>query len=116
MAGEEDVYGGERFGRGYQGGMLSGDEGLGLSLQPQYRFSLMPDWDAAAYLFGDYAHVVNTRGDGQGNAGLASAGIGFTVMRGGYVAGLGIAEPLKRVPGYAYRLTPRLFGTLRARL
>jgi hemolysin activation/secretion protein len=116
MAGEEAVYGGERFGRGYQSGMLSGDEGLGLSLQPQYRFALIPDWDAAAYLFSDYAHVANTKGDGQGNATLASAGIGFTVTHDGYIAGLGIAEPLKRVPGYAYRLTPRLFGTLQARL
>lgn len=116
MAGEEDVYGGERFARGYQSGALSGDEGLGLALQPQYNFSLMPDWGAAAYLFSDYAHVSNTKGDGQGNATLVSAGAGFTVTHGAYSAGLGIAEPLKRVRGYAYRLTPRLFGTLQARL
>jgi hemolysin activation/secretion protein len=116
MAAEEDVYGGERFGRGYQSGALSGDEGLGLSLQPQYAFVLMPDWSAAAYLFSDYAHVSNTKGDRQGNASLASAGLGFSVTHDGYIAGLGIAEPLKRVPGYAYRLTPRLFGTLQAQL
>jgi hemolysin activation/secretion protein len=116
MAGEEDVYGGERFGRGYQSGALSGDEGLGLSLQPQYRFSLTPEWSAAAYVFGDYAHVSNTKGDGQGNATLTSAGAGFTLTHGAYSAGLGIAEPLKPVRGYAYRLSPRLFGTLQARL
>jgi hemolysin activation/secretion protein len=114
MAGEEVVYGGARFGRGYDSGVLSGDAGLGLTLQPQYGFALAPDWRVTTYAFGDYAHVANTRGDRQGNATLASAGIGFDVTHGAYSAGLGIAQPLKSFSGYRYKLTPRLFGTLRA--
>jgi hemolysin activation/secretion protein len=116
MAGEEVVYGGARFGRGYDSGVLSGDAGLGLSLQPQYGFALAPDWRVTTYAFGDYAHVANTRGDRQGNATLASAGIGFDVTHGAYSAGLGIAQPLKSFSGYRYKLTPRLFGTLQAQL
>ncbi len=66
MAAEEVSYGGDRFGRGYDTGMVSGDHGLGVSLQPQYRFAPLANWEATAYLFGDFARVFNTRGDFQG--------------------------------------------------
>ncbi len=116
MAAEEVSYGADRFGRGYDSGVVSGDRGLGVSLQPQYRFTPMPDWDMSVHLFGDYAKVFNTRGDFQPDAALASAGAGLGVSHDGYGVTLDVAQPLRQIPGYNMRLAPRVFGTLSVKL
>jgi hemolysin activation/secretion protein len=115
-AGEEVSYGADRFGRGYDSGMVAGDHGIAASVQPQYSFALAPQWQAAVYVFGDYARVFNTPGDHEGDATLLSSGVGFSVSHESYSATLGVAEPLRTIPGYNLRLAPRLFGALQIKL
>jgi hemolysin activation/secretion protein len=112
MAGEETSYGGERFGRGYDSAVISGDHGFGLSVQPQYSFTIGNGWTSSFFAFGDYARAFNSRGDNQVDTALVSLGVGAGIARENYGITFGVGQPLTKVPFYTERLRPRLFVSL----
>ena len=76
IASEEVAFGGLTYGRGFDTSEISGDSGIGLSFQPEYRIALGNGFSITPYPLVDYAKVYNRRGDLQPNGELVSAGIG----------------------------------------
>lgn len=99
IASEEASFGGPSYGRGFNTSEISGDSGIGLSIQPEYRIVLTRGFSITPYPFMDYAKVYNRRGDLQPNGELISAGAGarFTVDNLVSVT-WELAKPLNRVP------------------
>lgn len=99
VASEEVAFGGLAYGRGFQPAEITGDKGIGLSLQPEYRVAISEQWSVTPYLLADYAKVWNKRGDLQGASELVSAGggvrLGFTQL--GELT-LELAKPLNKRP------------------
>ncbi len=93
---EQFRVGGDSFGRGYIPGQLSGDDGLGTSLELQAThvlpFAAVPH--VQLYGFGDYAAV---KDHGAPTQDLASAGVGLRLdILQRYSADLTLADPFSR--------------------
>jgi hemolysin activation/secretion protein len=99
VSSEEVAFGGLMYGRGFQPAEITGDKGIGLSFQPEYRVTISPQWNVTPYLLADYAKVWNKRGDLQGSSELVSAGGGLRLdyARLGELT-LEMAKPLNRRP------------------
>ncbi|HVV27823.1 MAG TPA: ShlB/FhaC/HecB family hemolysin secretion/activation protein [Rhizomicrobium sp.] len=99
FASQEVAFGGAAYGRGFQAAEISGDRGIGLSFQPEYRIAPEPAWSISPYLLADYARAVNRRGDLQPDAELVSAGAGLKFAAGELATvTLEAAKPINRVP------------------
>jgi hemolysin activation/secretion protein len=99
IASEEVAFGGLSYGRGFDTSEISGDSGIGLSFQPEYRIDLGHSFSVTPYPLIDYAKVYNRHGDLQKNGELASTGLGtrLTIDNLASVT-LELAKPLNRVP------------------
>ncbi len=99
VASEEVAFGGLSYGRGFQPAEITGDKGVALSFQPEYRVAIDNEWSVTPYLLADYAKVWNKQGDLQGAQELVSAGgglrLGFTQL--GELT-LEMAKPLNKRP------------------
>ena len=96
---EEFEIGGLTFGRGYDPSELTGDSGLGASVELQ--FSQAPGWTFLQsyqfYAFYDFGVVWNTDSNTPGQESLASAGIGVrTNLTDWLFADFEVAQPLTR--------------------
>ena len=90
---ERFYYGGSRFGRGFEFAELSGDQGVGgtVELGRRVTFPGAPRWSNRAYVFYDTAAAWL---DGSGRESAGSAGFGFEFLGeslGGFVE---FGEPL----------------------
>lgn len=109
---EEISFGGARFARGYNNSEISGDSGIGASIQASYRFDVetLGGWAVTPYTFLDQSKVWNTDVDGQGNHRLLSTGIGVTFSnRRWFSLGLELDKPINRTPISQDDKDPRLF-------
>jgi len=119
LSNEEMRVGGEIFGRGYDPSELSGDHGLGLSLEPRYNGS----WqlgarrvDYQAYAFYDLGVVWNRDSDIETRQSLASAGAGLRNRLLDHVfVDLELAWPLTRVSATRNDRDVRVFLELSVR-
>lgn len=115
---EEITFGGARFARGYNNSEISGDSGLGASLQAGYRFDVnaFGGWSVTPYTFVDHSQVWNTEVDRQGNARLLSTGIGVTLSNMRWLSiGLELDKPINRTPIAQDDKDPRLFLSFEVR-
>src|SRR5690606_19056318 len=110
--------GGARFARGYNNSEISGDSGLGASLQASYRFDveMLGGWSITPYTFLDHAYAWNTDVDLQGDARLVSTGIGVTLSNRQWLSvGIEIDKPINRTPISQSNKVPRLFLSFEVR-
>ena len=115
---EEITFGGARFARGYNNSEISGDSGLGASLQASYRFDveMLGGWSITPYTFLDHAYAWNTDVDLQGDARLVSTGIGVTLSNRQWLSvGIEIDKPINRTPISQSNKDPRLFLSFEVR-
>ena len=115
---EEIGFGGARFARGYNNSEISGDSGLGASIQASYRFDvdMLGGWSVTPYTFVDHANVWNTDIDLQGDARLLSTGVGVTLSNRRWLSvGLELDKPINRVPAARSNKDPRLFVSFEIR-
>lgn len=115
---EEIAFGGARFARGYNNSEVSGDSGLGASIQASYRFDveMMGGWSVTPYTFVDQAKVWNSDVDMQGDARLLSTGIGVTFSNRRWLSvGIELDKPINRTPAARSSKDPRLFLSLEIR-
>jgi hemolysin activation/secretion protein len=115
---EEIGFGGVRFGRGYNNSEISGDSGLGGSVQASYRLDVeaFGGWAVTPYTFVDQSKVWNTDVDGQGDHRLLSTGIGVTLSnRRWFSLGLELDKPVNRTPTSQGDKDPRLFASFEVR-
>ncbi|ABS61691.1 Polypeptide-transport-associated domain protein ShlB-type [Parvibaculum lavamentivorans DS-1] len=115
---EEISFGGARFARGYNNSEISGDSGLGASVQASYRFDvdLFGGWSVTPYTFLDHSQVWNTDVDRQGDARLLSTGIGVTLSNRRWLSvGLELDKPINRTPISQDNKDPRLFVSFEVR-
>jgi len=116
FASEEVTFGGLNFGRGFGTSEAAGDSGFGLSFQPEYTLALDMlgwglGWSLTPYVFSDYAKTYNTRGDGQADAELVSAGGGLRIGIAGLTTlTLELDKPLGRVPLYRHDRNFRFYA------
>ena len=109
---EEIGFGGVRFARGYNNSEISGDSGLGGSIQASYRFDVeaFGGWAVTPYTFVDQSKVWNTDVDGQGDHRLLSTGVGVTLSNLRWFSlGLELDKPINRTPISQNDKDPRLF-------
>lgn len=109
---EEISFGGARFARGYNNSEISGDSGLGASIQASYRFDVeaLGGWAITPYTFLDQSKVWNSDVDGQGNHRLLSTGVGVTLSNRRWLSvGLELDKPINRTPISQDDKDPRLF-------
>lgn len=115
---EEIAFGGARFARGYNNSEISGDSGLGASIQASYRFEseMFGGWSITPYTFLDQSYVWNTSVDQQGDARLLSTGIGVTLSNRRWLSlGLELDKPINRTPLSQNDKDPRLFVSFEVR-
>ena len=115
---EEISFGGARFARGYNNSEISGDSGLGASVQASYRFDveMLGGWSITPYTFLDHSYAWNTDVDRQGDARLFSTGIGVTLSNRRWLSvGIEIDKPINRVPISQGDKDPRLFLSFEVR-
>ena len=115
---EEISFGGARFARGYNNSEISGDSGLGASVQASYRFDVeaFGGWAVTPYTFLDQSKVWNTDVDGQGDHRLLSTGIGVTFSNRRWLSvGLELDKPINRTPASQDDKDPRLFVSFEVR-
>lgn len=115
---EEIAFGGTRFARGYNNSEISGDSGLGASIQASYRFEseMFGGWSITPYTFLDHAYAWNTPVDQQGDARLFSTGIGVTLSNRRWLSlGLELDKPINRTPLSQNDKDPRLFVSFEIR-
>lgn len=115
---EEITFGGTRFARGYNNSEVSGDSGLGASIQASYRFEseALGGWSITPYTFVDHANVWNTDVDRQGDARLFSTGIGVNFSNRRWLSfGIELDKPINRVPLSQSDKDPRLFVSFEVR-
>jgi hemolysin activation/secretion protein len=99
IASEEVAFGGLSHGRGFNTSEISGDSGIGLSFQPEYRITLGYGFSITPYPLIDYSKVYNRRGDLQQNGELISAGVGARLTADNLASVTWeLAKPLNRVP------------------
>ncbi|MEX0839710.1 MAG: ShlB/FhaC/HecB family hemolysin secretion/activation protein [Parvibaculum sp.] len=112
---EEIAFGGARFARGYNNSEISGDSGVGASVQAGYRFDveMLGGWSVTPYTFVDHSKVWNTDVDMQEDARLLSTGIGVTLSNRRWLSiGLEVDKPINRTPIAQDNKDPRLFVSL----
>lgn len=117
LSAEEFSLGGARFGRAYQYGELTGDDGLAGSIELGYTPELGLDHLNSATLYGfyDVGAVWNRNALGDGRESLASAGGGLRFqLDGGIDIGLEAAKPLTRATAYDGDDGMRYFFTVSA--
>jgi hemolysin activation/secretion protein len=111
-------YGGSSFGRGYEGGVVSGDDCLQGIVELRY------DWQAynipfQAYLFGDAGRAWikgSLLEDEARSTRASSAGLGVRVLEENIFSGdLQLAFPLRSTYAETNSAAPRLFFSVRAR-
>ena len=115
LSAEEFGLGGARFGRAYQYGELTGDDGLAGSLELGYSPTMTagPVSSPTGYLFYDIGAVWNGDGLPPGRTSLASAGAGLRFRLGESAhVGLEIAKPLTRDADEGNGRDPRFFFSL----
>ena len=115
LSAEEFGLGGARFGRAYQYGELTGDDGLAGSLELGYSPAMTagPVSSPTGYLFYDIGAVWNGSGFPSGRTSLASAGAGLRFRLGESAhVGLEIAKPLTRDADEGNGRDPRFFFSL----
>lgn len=115
---EEISFGGARFARGYNNSEISGDSGLGTSIQASYRFDveMLGGWSITPYTFLDHAYAWNTDVDLQGDARLFSTGVGVTFSNRRWLSvGIEIDKPINRTPISQNNKDPRLFLSFEVR-
>jgi len=115
LSAEEFSLGGARFGRAYQYGELTGDDGLAGSVELGYTPQLDLDYLTSSTLYGFYdaGAVWNRNTFGDGRESLASAGGGVRIgIDGGIDIGLEAAKPLTRATAYDGDNSMRYFFTL----
>jgi hemolysin activation/secretion protein len=98
IASETLAFGGPAYGRGFDTAAISGSNGLGVTLQPEYRITLGGGWSFTPYPLLDYARTYNRKADLLPSGELISAGVGARLTRDG-VGGLTLelAKPLNPV-------------------
>jgi len=97
---------------------VSGDSGLGASIQASYRFEseALGGWSITPYTFVDHANVWNTDVDRQGDARLFSTGIGVNFSNRRWLSfGIELDKPINRVPLSQSDKDPRLFVSFEVR-
>lgn len=117
-ASEEIAFGGLQYGRGFDSAEISGDSGFGVTFQPEYSFAL--DWGGLGrgssltpYLLVDYARTFNTKGDGEPEGELVSAGLGLRLALSDLVVvTLEADKPLNRIPLFRHNRDPRFYTSL----
>lgn len=98
-ASEQVAFGGLNYGRGFNISEITGDSGLGLSFQPQYRIKLDESWSISPFLAGEYARTFNHHRNVQPDAELVSAGGGLKLGISGIAdVTLEMDKPLNRTP------------------
>ncbi|MDO8840229.1 MAG: ShlB/FhaC/HecB family hemolysin secretion/activation protein [Parvibaculum sp.] len=115
LSAEEFGLGGARFGRAYQYGELTGDDGLSGSLELAYspEMNVGPLSSPTGYLFYDIGAVWNGSGLPPGRDSLSSAGAGIRFNLGERThVGLEIAKPLTRDADEGNGRGPRFFFSL----
>lgn len=100
--GEQITFGGTQIGRGYDPGAITGDHGLGLSVELRYDTAL-PAFrlqSVEPYVFSDTARVWEIGGTGGTDQTIASAGAGIRFALPYHInAGIEFAHTLRAVPG-----------------
>jgi hemolysin activation/secretion protein len=117
-ASEEIAFGGLQYGRGFDSAEISGDSGFGVTFQPEYSLAL--DWGGfgrgsslTPYLLIDYARTFNTKGDGEPEGELVSAGIGLRLAASDlFSISLEVDKPLNRIPLFRRDRNPRFYTSL----
>ena len=102
IVGEQVTFGGAQFGRGYEPGAITGDHGLGGSLELRYDVPSEGSFFTAMqpYAFFDQGKVWALNSDSALNRSLSSAGGGIRVsFAGNIAASIELANTLIAVPG-----------------
>jgi hemolysin activation/secretion protein len=102
LTGEQFAFGGSQIGRGYDPGALTGDRGLGGSIELRYdrRFTMFPVQAVQPYVFYDAARVWNVQNVALAGSTINSAGGGIRFWLPYSVFGdIEIARTLEAVPG-----------------
>lgn len=116
-ASEEINFGGLQYGRGFDTAEVTGDSGFGVTFQPEYTIpfdwsdgALGKGWSVTPYLLADYAKTYNTRGDGEADGELVSAGVGLRLAMADLVTvTLEADKPLNRIPLFHDNQDPRFY-------
>jgi hemolysin activation/secretion protein len=102
ITGEQIAFGGAQIGRGYDPGAISGDRGLGGSVELRYdhRFTMSPVQAIQPYVFLDAAKVWNVQNVAYlgNNVVSAGAGVRFSLIH-DVIGGIELARTLTAVPG-----------------
>lgn len=109
---EEMGLGGETFGRGYDPSEITGDQGVGMTLELQYTRAVDSAWlrGYQAYGFYDLGAVWNEDDAPPAKQSLASAGLGVrTQLAGRVFLDLEVAKPLTREPGTRDNRDPQIY-------
>ena len=102
ITGEQFAFGGSQIGRGYDPGALTGDRGLGGSIELRYdqRFTMSPVQALQPYVFFDAARVWNVQNVASPGQSINSAGGGVRFWLAYSVFGdVEVARTLTAVPG-----------------
>jgi len=102
IIGEQFVFGGSQIGRGYDPGALTGDHGLGGSMELRYdrQFTMSPVQALQPYVFFDAARVWNIQNVASLGQSISSAGGGVRFWLAYSVFGdVEVAQTLTAVPG-----------------
>jgi hemolysin activation/secretion protein len=102
LTGEQFAFGGAQIGRGYDPGALTGDRGLGGSIELRYdrRFTMSPVQALQPYVFYDAARVWNVQNAAPARPSINSAGGGIRFWLAYSVFGdIEVARTLEAVPG-----------------
>ena len=102
LTGEQFAFGGSQFGRGYDPGALTGDSGLGGSVEVRYDqpFTMSPVEALQPYVFFDTAEVWNAQNVASSGQSINSVGGGVRFwLNYNVFGGVEIARTLTAVPG-----------------
>ena len=102
VTGEQIVFGGTQIGRGYDPGAITGDDGLGGSIELRYdqRVSMSFIQALQPYVFFDAGRVWNVHNAGATDQSIDSVGGGIRFwLRYNVTGALEVAHTLERVPG-----------------
>jgi hemolysin activation/secretion protein len=102
LTGEQFAFGGAQIGRGYDPGALTGDRGLGGSIELRYdqRFTMLPVQALQPYVFYDAARVWNVQNAAPAGPSINSVGGGIRFWLAYSAFGdIEVAHTLEAVPG-----------------
>jgi hemolysin activation/secretion protein len=99
IASEAVTFGGTSYGRGFDTAEITGNNGIGFSVQPEYRIGLDSGWSVTPYPLFDYAKTYNRAVDLLPNGELVSAGVGARLSQDALGSlTVELAKPLNRAP------------------